>query len=439
MDLNISYLYDTYGIFPFISIALLFLLLLCISSKKALAKRARETEERNKRFLEGFSNDLNDILHVPYNDPSAIDQFTVRKELASVKGVIAQKDIELRGKDAVIKEKEDELSNRNAEYKKMLEGNLSSMPFLAGMMADYLTYDIEVLANKLDWGFDQRREKKVKDIREIRRDAKCRIEAAKEAEYQLAYLLQIYPELQDIIETDYRDLLTADSLKELSENYDYTKLYLSKEEWEHMSDTEKNQLALDRYVESRNKNKWQIGRDYEESVAYNMYEKAGWNARPTGITMKLEDMGRDIIATKGSNVDIVQCKYWSREKTIHEKHIFQLFGTTICYYLEHKGEGVTVTPVFVTNIELSPTARAVAKYLRVRVVENYPMQEYPRIKCNIGKDEYGNSVKIYHLPMDQQYDSVIISPSKHEFKAITVAEAEAAGFRRAYKWHGAKN
>jgi hypothetical protein len=212
MDLNISYLYDTYGIFPFISIALLFLLLLCISSKKALAKRARETEERNKRFLEGFSNDLNDILLVPYDDPSTIDQFTVRKELASVKGVIAQKDIELRGKDAVIKEKEDELSNRNAEYKKMLEGNLSSMPYLAGMMADYLTYDIEVLANKLDWGFDQRREKKVKDIREIRRDAKCRIEAAKEAEYQLAYLLQIYPELQDIIETDYRDLLTADSL-----------------------------------------------------------------------------------------------------------------------------------------------------------------------------------------------------------------------------------
>ena len=100
---------------------------------------------------------------------------------------------------------------------------------------------------------------------------------------------------------------------------------------------------------------------------------------------------------------------------------------------------MTVTPVFVTNIELSPTARAVAKYLRVRVVENYPMQEYPRIKCNIGKDEYGNPVKIYHLPMDQQYDSVIISPSKKEFKAMTVAEAEAAGFRRAYKWHGAKN
>ena len=62
------------------------------------------------------------------------------------------------------------------------------------------------------------------------------------------------------------------------------------------------------------------------------------------------------------------------------------------------------------------------------------MGEFPRIKCNIGKDKN----KIYHLPMDQQYDSVIINPKKGEFEAMTVEEAEAAGFRRAFKWHGAK-
>lgn len=437
MELILSSLYDTYGVFLFISIALLILLLLSNSTKNAISKKARESEERNKRFLEGFSNDLNDILQTPHDDPSTIDQLKVRKELAAVKGIITKNEIELRGKDATIKEKEDELQSRNAEYKKMLEGNLTSIPYLAGMMADYLTYDIEVLANKLDWGFDQRREKKVKDIREIRKEARDRIEAAKEAEYQLAYLLELYPELQDVIETDYKDLIVANTLDEYTANYDFTRKYLTMEEWLTLSSLEKNQLALDRYIESRTKNKWQIGRDYEESVAYNMYELEGWKAEPTGITKKLEDMGRDIIATKGMAVDIVQCKYWSKEKVIHEKHIFQLFGTTICYYLEHKSEGLTVTPVFVTNIELSSTARAVAKYLRVQVVENYPMQKYPRIKCNIGRDENGMPVKIYHLPMDQQYDSVIISPSKGEFKAMTIAEAETAGFRRAYKWQGA--
>jgi hypothetical protein len=40
-----------------------------------------------------------------------------------------------------------------------------------------------------------------------------------------------------------------------------------------------------------------------------------------------------------------------------------------------------------------------------------------------------------HLPFDQQYDSTKIK-NKGEFYAVTVAEAEAAGFRRAFKWFG---
>ena len=34
----------------------------------------------------------------------------------------------------------------------LLQSNLSSIPWLAGMMADFMTYDIEVEAKKLDWG-----------------------------------------------------------------------------------------------------------------------------------------------------------------------------------------------------------------------------------------------------------------------------------------------
>jgi hypothetical protein len=39
------------------------------------------------------------------------------------------------------------------------------------------------------------------------------------------------------------------------------------------------------------------------------------------------------------------------------------------------------------------------------------------------------------LPFDQQYDVTKVN-GKDEFMAMTVAEAESAGFRRAYKWHG---
>ena len=87
--------------------------------------------------------------------------------------------------------------------------------------------------------------------------------------------------------------------------------------------------------------------------------------------------------------------------------------------------------VFVTNIELSSTAQKVAEYLGVFVVEHHTMSDFPRIKCNIGHSEEG-AVKIYHLPMDEQYDSAKID-KPGEFYAFTVKEAEKAGFRRAYK------
>ena len=81
-------------------------------------------------------------------------------------------------------------------------------------------------------------------------------------------------------------------------------------------------------------------------------------------------------------------------------------------------------------------AKRMANYLGIKYVEEFKMGEYPCIKCNIGHDEYGNTTKIYHLPFDQKYDSTkIIHPG--EFMAETVAEAEAAGFRRAHKWLGA--
>jgi len=43
--------------------------------------------------------------------------------------------------------------------------------------------------------------------------------------------------------------------------------------------------------------------------------------------------------------------------------------------------------------------------------------------------------KIYHLPFDQQYDSTIIK-YKNECYVETIAEAEALGFRRAFRWRG---
>ena len=314
------------------------------------------------------------------------------------------------------------------------KSNLSAIPYMARIMADYETYGIEHLAKELDWGYATKRMDKVKAIREIRKDAQAIVEKNKESQYQLAYLLKLFPALEDVIEAEYSQL-PAIEVHELS-SYDSARDYLTKEEYSALSETDRNQLALDRYKKSHKKSRWQIGRDYELYVGYK-YSQKGYDVDYFGSYMGLEDLGRDLIAKKGSETLIIQCKYWSEKKLIHENHISQLYGTMISYCIEHQVSIDNVKGVLVTNIELSPMARKMASYLEIKYVERYESGDYPCIKCNIGHGEFGETTKIYHLPFDQQYDSTKIQ-NAGEFFAMTVAEAEAAGFRRAFKWFGAK-
>ena len=319
----------------------------------------------------------------------------------------------------------------HAQYiETITSSNTVSMPWLSSMIADFLTVYLEVEAKKLDWGGDVKREKKVASIREIRAEAKEQIAQYKESYYQLRYLTQLYPALDDILDIDYAELSISDEIPDR----DPIREYISKEEWETLSFSKRDQLALDRYVSSRKKNNWQIGRDYELSVAYE-YRRKGYNVDTFGSYMGLEDLGRDLIAKKENRTLIVQCKYWSQHKTIHEKHIFQLYGTLITYCIDNNLTPDSVNGVFVTNINLSEMAIKVAKQLGIQYLQQHEMVDFPRIKCNVGRDENGCSTRIYHLPMDMQYDITQIKNSG-EFYAHTVQEAILAGFRRTYRWHG---
>jgi hypothetical protein len=221
--------------------------------------------------------------------------------------------------------------------------------------------------------------------------------------------------------------------------------YLVKEEFRKLTSTERNQLALDRFW-SRPKSNWLLGRIYERYIGY-LYEKRGYSVYYQGIIEGYEDLGRDLIATKGNDVEIIQCKYWSQEKTIHEKHIFQLFGTTVEYWVKNGVRQNTaqpslfpellkqarIKPIFITSTKLSEKAREFADVLGIHVQENTPFQRYPCVKCNVSMR---NGEKIYHLPFDQQYDRTLIKEEKNERYVETVKEAEALGFRRAFRWHG---
>lgn len=384
---------------------------------------------------------LNRQLHI-IEDQHQEELITVKEELNSthsdeLQQLIRQLHIsEYQHREELITVKKELNSTRkdlndSNEKMKVFESNLTAIPYMAGMISDIETYGLEELALGLSWGHSQKRLDKVKSIREIRRDARAMVEKNKEAQYQLAYLLELFPNLSDVIECEFKQLPIIE-VNALSD-YDATRDYLSKEEYDSLTVIERNQLALDRYNNSHNKSKWQIGRDYEEYVGYK-YRKKGYQVDQFGAYMGMEDLGRDIIAKKDGKTLIIQCKYWSTVKEIHEKHITQLYGTLISYCIENNVEQSKVEGVLITNIRLSEMAKKMANYLDIKFVENYKLGEYPCIKCNIGHDEFGKT-KIYHLPFDQQYDSTKIK-DKGEFYAMTVAEAEDAGFRRAFKWFG---
>jgi hypothetical protein len=177
-----------------------------------------------------------------------------------------------------------------------------------------------------------------------------------------------------------------------------------------------------------------------------LYEQKGWNVYCHG-KKGYEDLGRDLICRKDKSVEVVQCKYWAKEKIIHEKHVYYLFGTTVEYYLENFGyekdvkqlalfpelvRNREVKPKLVITTEVSPKAAQVAKVLGVDI-QIIPFQRYPSVKCNVSRK---TGERIFHLPSDQQYDTIVIEEERLERYVETVAEAESLGFRHAYRWKG---
>ncbi|GBR72818.1 hypothetical protein NO1_0282 [Candidatus Termititenax aidoneus] len=277
----------------------------------------------------------------------------------------------------------------------------------------------------------------------IERDCKNKLNiflnGYKELQYKIEDFLSTHPVFEDYF-YDNKDDVVDKELQEIANIEDDEKriiALISKEKYDSLDENTRNQLALENYITKR-KSRWAIGRDYEMFVGYE-YANNGWTVLYHGILKGFEDFGRDLIATKGNTTHIVQCKYWSKKKIIHEKHIFQLFGSTIAYKIENKTENDAekeIIPIFMTSTTLSDQAKQFADYLGVKYIENKELGNFPRIKCNISKK---NKNKIYHLPSDQQYDNTIIEPEYGEFYAHTVKEAVEKGFRRAYYWHGLKN
>ena len=330
---------------------------------------------------------------------------------------------ELNALEAKLEAKKQNIVKELDEYQNLLKDKNFRFSETATEFADALTQNFDgaehYLSHKTRPAYSA-----AETVKLLKKEAKVYAKELTELRLKLAYIEKLFPNINDIFDSGFDESEEFDL--ETEENTDRVRLFLSPEEYSRLSTTEKNQLALDRYIEQR-KSKWQIGRDYEMYVGHRL-ENKGYLVKYTGIIENLEDMGRDLIAINNRHVLIVQCKNWSQEKTIHEKHIFQLYGTVILYKLDNPF--FEVKGVFITTTRLSDKARAVASELDIKIIEQLPLGEFPRIKCNIN---HTTGERIYHLPFDQQYDTTVISKKDGELYAFTVKEAEEKGFRRAYK------
>ena len=262
-----------------------------------------------------------------------------------------------------------------------------------------------VLNESIDRIFEQRNAPKTaaaikKTFNEHARQWRLEARAYK---YQALLYQSLFPKLDE-----YAEPLEVDRPRE-----PHPSDWLPEEEYRMLTDEEKiarAQRSLDRYVNGPKSN-WEVGRDYELYCGY-LFRKAGYSVVQNGTTAKLEDLGRDLICTKGNTIIIVQCKFWAQSKEVHEKHIAQLLGTTLSYAVENNFPSVElgnigskhtrIIPMFITSTRLSQTARRFADALRVdvRTVNFDPRKTiFPRIKCNIR-----NEGRIFHLPFDQLYD-----------------------------------
>lgn len=340
------------------------------------------------------------------------------------------------------------IETKEKSIENIISEKTKGFPWLAEAISEFYQYQDEEIAKYLELK-KHPAYKKAEHLREISNENKILRKQLKVAQNIVKYYETLFPWINEYVGQELDELIDSiriENTQIYNDQTDPVLKFIPTIEYEKLSISERNQKALERYLNSR-KTSVEIGRDYERYIGY-LYESKGYKVEYVGIEKGLEDLGRDLICFKDEEVEIVQCKCWSNHKTIHEKHINQLYGTVIKYCIDQDDfignsnqllsnnnlmQKKSVKATFITSTKLSESAKKFAAALGIEVVENKPLDKYPLIKCNINS----KGEKIYHLPFDQQYDKTLIS-SKGEFYAATVKEAEEKGFRRAFKWNGVK-
>lgn len=320
-----------------------------------------------------------------------------------------------------------EQQQAEADFRRLLSETKQNSPWLAGQIADFEYLKDIKIAQKMRTKSHPALTS-AQQVSEIAKEKRILQKQLKTCEYQISFLEALFPWLPGFEQISVKEAVTY--ARETESGYDNMRDYLSPEEYSKLSSAEKSDLALKRW-KSKKRGEWEAGRDYERYIGYK-YEADGYKVEYVGALLGKEDRGIDLIAEKGKEVKIIQCKRYSSVKNhfVHENTVAQLFGATAVHNMENPNSHAE--GVIYTSSKLSDEAKRFAEYLKINVIENELLRDYPMIKCNLGK----SGEKIYHLPFDQQYDKIIISGKKQSCYVSSAVEAERLGYRRAYRWKG---
>lgn len=166
----------------------------------------------------------------------------------------------------------DNIKNNTEQYlTKLTEENTISYPWLSELYADIKYIEENEVANYL---------KKKKrpalsasnTVKQLAKEKKIITTQLKMSQNQLRYYETVFPWLEDFKEVD--PIEAYKTINDLYSNDEYSRVksYLSPEEYNKLTNAEKYQLALERYINKTNKTTWQIGIDYERYIGY-LYEK----------------------------------------------------------------------------------------------------------------------------------------------------------------------
>ena len=227
---------------------------------------------------------------------------TIIEKISELKNINKAR-IEIENKEFKLKNKEEELKNEQQQieenwqflkqYKLDIEqiatDNTQNAPWLAQRFADYK----EIYDNQREQYLRTKQRPAVKSADEVRAIAKEKKELQKEnkiLKYQLDFIYNMFPFIENTIQDDVESVKEAiefiNSNTDVKDDYEVVSSYLSPEEYQKLSNQEKYQLALDRYLNRKKKSLWEIGISYERYIGYK-YEMQGYRVKYNGALKRI--------------------------------------------------------------------------------------------------------------------------------------------------------